>query len=688
MKISLEWISDYVDLPADLTAAQIAHDLTLKTVEVEDVIHLSETEHPDYVFEIDNKSLTNRPDLWGHHGIARELAAIYDLPLRPLPAAPLPGAVEGLVGTVDPALCQRMAAVEIVVPNADIPAPAWMRARLASIGELSVNLLVDVSNYVMFTTGQPTHVYDADTLALPLAVRANGDSAPVELLSGRAELQPDTPVIADENGPVGAAGIMGGAASAVNSASRRFVIEAATFRPQRIRRSSQRLGIRSEASARFEKGLDTQRVDDALSFMLHLLGDTAPTAQAFGFQDVEIEPTAAAVIDVEADFLAARIGTRLPDDEIDRTLRNLGFAVSTEDSRLHITAPTWRSTGDISLPHDIVEEVARIHGYDNLPVAPLTVALNGVRSLNQRGLDRRLREQLATRCAMQEVVTYPWVSDTMLVATGWDKTTLVHFDGAPAPDRDTLRPSLIPNLLEAIVANLRFSPTFSIFESGTVFPGGKPEPYLGDFEDLPPQGKGLAGALVGSDGVQLFRQAKGVVEALHRYGHLVDLGFRAGADAAWADRLASLTITANGSPVGVLALLSKKTRRLAGIAAEQVALFELQLDNLTARTSRENRYVKVSELPDSDFDLSIVVADEVVWKTVAEAVRSAHPLIHDVMYVAEFRGAWVEQGHRSLTLRARLRPQDETLTAETIASARSAVIAALTTQVSARLRDE
>ncbi len=689
MKISLEWISDYVGLPAGLTAEQIAHDLTLKTVEVEDVVKTPTAHSIDYILEIDNKSLTNRPDLWGHYGIARELAAIYNVPLRPLPNAPLPGPVDGLVADIDPALCQRMAAIDLAVPHLPANTPDWMRERLERIGETTVGLLVDVSNYVMFTTGQPTHVYDADAITLPLSARTNGTASRTELLSGPADLTPATPVIADENGVVGVAGIMGGAGSAVTPASRRFLIEAATFRPRPIRRASQLLGIRSEASARFEKGLDTQRVDQALGLFLELITTIAPAAQPLGTQDIGLEATTAATVDVTPDFLAARIGTRLPDDEVRNTLSRLGFTVTPEAGHLRVTAPTWRSTGDISLPHDIVEEVARIHGYDNLPVAPLTVSLKSSRSLHQHGVERRLREQLAARCGMQEVVTYPWSSDGMLTATGWDKTKLVQFDGAPAPDHDTLRPSLVPNLLDAVVSNLRYSSSFNIFEVGTVFPGGKPVPYMGEFEDIPPQGKRVAGALIGTDGVLLFRQAKGILETLSRHAQLVDIGFdqSVSVDAAWADRAASLTVTAGGAPVGTLALLSKKAHRLAEIPAVQVACFELDADLLTAHASRENRYARISELPDADFDLSIVIADETPWITVAGLARGAHRLVHDVEYIAEFRGSWVEQGHRSLTLRVRLRPQEETLTAESITVARSAVMHALADQAGARLRE-
>ena len=642
----------------------------------------------DTVLEIDNKSLTNRPDLWGHHGIARELATIYGLPLRPLPAAQRPDAVEGLVGAVDPALCRRMAVLTFTLPGPGGVAPLWMRSRLARVGEASVDLCVDIGNYVMFTVGQPTHVYDRDRVTLPLSVRAHDTPVRLELLSGQVvDVPAGVPVIDDATAPAGLAGVMGGAASAIRSGSRRFALEAACFRAQPVRAASQRLGLRTEASARFEKGLDTQRVDLGLDLFVHLLTQAVPDATADGVQDVDVDPTQPVDIDVELDYLTTRIGTRLETAEIHRTLRSLGFAVVDKETGLRVSVPTWRATGDVSGPHDIVEEVARIHGYDQLPVAPLTVALRPVRALAARPVERVVREQLAVRGGMREVVTYPWVADAMLAAVGLDKQTTVRFEGAPAPDRDSLRPSLIPNLLEAVVANLRWYPAFDLFEVGTVFPPGPPVPYRGQFEAMPPQTLMLALALVGGEGEVLFRRAKGLLEMLRRHANLTDLDITAGPTAAWADASARAAVLAQGAVIGTVGLLTSRAKRLAGIAADQVACVELDLAGLTVRPSRDNQFRPLADLPEADFDLSVVVADDARWNTIADAASHAHPLVHRVGFVDEFRGSWVPEGHRSLTLRVTLRPTDTTLDTATIAAARAAVLQALTEATGAYLRE-
>ncbi|MFC7615081.1 phenylalanine--tRNA ligase beta subunit-related protein [Actinokineospora soli] len=381
MKVSLEWLSDYVELPADATPARLAHDLTLKTVEVEGYTEVD----GDVVLEIDNKSLTNRPDLWGHYGIAREFAVIYDRPLAELPAAPRVPRGERIVGRLDPALCGRYSATRFTV-DGSLPTPAVVRDRLTRIGELTVNLCVDLSNYVMFAVGQPTHVYDEDRVRLPLSAGFADGPGGLDLLTGRAvDVVAGMPVVRDADGVVAAAGVMGGASSAITAASRRFVLEAASFRAGPVRKSVQRTGVRTEASARYEKELDTQRVDAAVGLFLHLLTTAAPDAELVAAQDVVVRPTVRERIEVGLPFIERRIGTRLPDKEVLGILGALGFECGIADGVLRAVAPTWRSTGDVSLPHDVVEEIARVHGYDRLPaVRPRSRSTRCARSTASR----------------------------------------------------------------------------------------------------------------------------------------------------------------------------------------------------------------------------------------------------------------------------------------------------------------
>ncbi|WP_435613359.1 phenylalanine--tRNA ligase subunit beta [Streptomyces sp. bgisy159] len=682
MKVSLEWLSDFVDLPADRSPAQLAHDLTLKTVEVENVVEVE----GDVVLEIDNKSLTNRPDLWGHYGIAREFAVIYGLPLRTLPAAARPGAVDGLIGTLDPALCRRFTTVEFTVDQV-AGTPRYVQDRLRRIGESTNGLLVDLSNYVMFTVGQPTHVYDRDRLAPPLSVGCAEAGTALELLNGhKAQLTEATPVVRDDATPVAVAGVMGSEATAVDAAGRRFLLEAATFLPGPVRAATQRLGLRTEASARYEKGLDTQRVDQAVDLFLHLLREVVPGAGITGMQDVTVEPTERARVQLTREFLDSRIGEALETSELHRMLTALGFDAEIDDTTLRVTAPTWRSTGDITLAHDVLEEVARIHGYDRLPRTRTSVTLHPVRSLNRAPVDRVIREVLAHRSGLQEVITYPWPPEQLMAAVGFPVDRLVRFEGGPAPDRGALRPSLVPGLLEAVATNLRHTPEFGVFEIGTVFAAGPLQPYQGRYEPLPRMGKALVLALVGEDGPVLFRRAKGVLELIVRHAHLDRVGWARGGDAAWADGTARLAVRSDETPVGTLALLPPRIRRAAGIDGVQVACLELDLGPLHRHASRHNTFRSIPELPDADFDLSVVVADEVAWERIEKSVREVDEAISAVSYIGEFRDGWVPEGHRSLTLRVTLRSRTTTLTSESIGTVRADVVEALHREFGARLR--
>lgn len=598
MKISRDWLADYVPLPG-CPPEQLAHELTLKTVEVEGY----ELVDGDVVFEIDNKSLTNRPDLWGHYGIARELSVLYGLPLAALPTPSRPPRATDLISSLDPERHQRILALQCTV-DSSIPTPAFIRHRLRRIGEPSLNLCTDLSAYVMFAVGQPSDV------------RASNGS---------------------------------------------IVLEIPSLVPSRARRVA-----RTEASVRQEKGLDTQRADQAADLFLHLLTETDPSAVALGEEDVVLTATPRAEIEVDLAEIERRIGVRLPSDEILRILRALGCTAEITGELLQVVAPSWRSTGDLSLPVDIIEELARIHGFDALPAPRPVVQLAPPSRLP---LSRQVREVLAARGGATEVLTYPWSADHLVSACGLDATLAI--DHPPAPDRARLRPSLVPNLLEAAAANLRYYDEFSLFEVGTVFAAGE---------------RTSAGILLtGPDGAALFRRAKGLAELIRRYCHLTALDLSGTPDLAWTDQSARLACHADGRPVGALALVRPSVLRAAGIDRGAIACVELDLDALRTHPSRENRYTPVGDLPESDFDLSVLAADTVPWSLVADTTTHAHDLIQRVAYVGEYRGSGIPADHRSLTLRVTLRPRSTTLTADEIATARSEVLAALE-RAGARLR--
>ena len=680
MKLSLEWLRDYVDLPADLPVATLMHDLTMTTVEVESATAVDE----DTVFEIDNKSLTNRPDLWGHYGIARELAAIYKVPLKPLPALQrdLPAAPAPLVDRLDPQ-CHRFTATTFAGARAT-ESPAWIRRRLARLGQNSFNLWVDLTNYVMLDTGQPLHAYDAEKLALPLGTRVARKGEQTSLLNGEAyEFAEDTLAIVDARGIVGVAGVMGGLDSAVTASTTAIVLECANFDALTIRRASRHLNLRTDASARFEKAIDTQRIDAALARFFALVKQLQPEARITGFQDVSPRPTERQRITTRLDYLEGRLGASLTRDEVAAGLQSLGFEVTESAGTIDVVTPTWRSTGDVSGPHDLLEEIARLKGYDNFAFVPAEVQLVKTAIDAHAQFDRRLRDLLTLSGGMYEVVTYPWVKREFLDAAGVKSVDGIAIEAsgppklhvAPAPDQDTLRPSLVPNLLEAVAQNLGFFDSFRIFEIGRVFPGGT---AAGDHPDeqLPAQRRHLAGALAGPDAAALFREAQGLLELLPRVTHGAPLTMQPAAGPAWADATARIALAGPNGPAGTLAVVTKRARRLAGIKRGELVLFELDLDALEALPSRTNRFDPIANYPQADVDISLLFTVATSWSEIHEKAGVGSP-VRDVLFVDDYRGKGIPEGFKSMTLRLRIGEPGRTLTSEEINAARDKAKAAL-----------
>lgn len=665
MKLSLEWLRDYVDLPAGLPVATLMHDLTMTTVEVESATEVDE----DTVFEIDNKSLTNRPDLWGHYGIARELAAIYKRPLKPLvgplssllPARP---PIAPLVGATDPE-CRRFTATAFSNVRA-AESPAWLRTRLARVGQNSINLWVDLTNYVMLDTGQPLHAYDAKTLTLPLGTRMSRKGERTRLLNGdEHELGDGILMIVDGRTIVGIAGVMGGHDSSVAAATTEIVLECANFDPLTIRRASRRLNLRTDASARFEKGIDTPRIDLAVARFVALVREIQPDAAVDAVADVCNTPTEPGRITTSLDYLESRLGAALQQDDVVRGLEALGFDVEMRGRGIDATVPTWRATGDVSGPHDLLEEIARLKGYDTFEFVPAEVQLVKKTVDARAQFERRLRDLLTLTGGMYEVVTYPWAKREFLDAAGVDASRAPKLHVAPAPDQDTVRPSLIPNLLEAAAQNLGFFDTFRIFELGRVFPGGTTP---GDHHDeqLPAQPRHLAGALAGPDAAALFREAQGLLELLPRVTHSAPMALKAAGGPPWADATARIALTGHDGPVGTLAVVTKRARRMAGIKRGELVMFELDLDALAPLPSRTNRFDAIANYPQAEVDISLLFDAAAPWESIAAGAVSAGDEVREVVFVDDYRGKGVPEGRKSITLRLRIGVPGRTLRSEEI----------------------
>ena len=811
MKVSLNWIRDYVQLPADADLKKLAYDLTMSTVEVEDTIELAKQfdhmvvgvintieQHPnadklrvcmtdiggrvesivcggsnlregmkvavalpgsvcrwhgegepveikksklrgvdsygmicgaveigladlfptkeeahildlsdfdapagtpladaldlnDIILEIDNKSMTNRPDLWGHYGIAREIAALYDLPMKEFPHFDRNVAnTSGFHVTVEDAeRCPRMTGTQI--ENVCVkPAPYWMQVRIWKTGMRPINALVDITNYVMLATGQPSHAYDSDHIAGHIIVRRAKAGETLTLLNGKElPLSTDDLTIADDAGIVGLAGVMGGAKDSILPTTSKVILEIANFQAAGIRRTALRYDNRTEASARYEKAIDPERCDQALDLSMQLFSDLYPEMKVTGLVDEYPQHLKQAEIDVPLSWLERRLGKRLPPEEIRHKMELLGYGIAFSGDNMHVVVPTWRSTGDVSIQADIMEEVARMYGYENFEAEPITTTFDGAINQLDKDLERRIKEYLAIRCGMQEIFTYPWMEESYVNAVLQSTEGILSLSTPPSPAERFVRSSLLPNLCKAVVKNERYFDEFSIFETAQVF---RDENYTSPYdprEKLPSQRKNVAGAFASTDKdiTALFRKAKGVVEMMARYVHMETLTFRQTEKPVWADNVVWLNICRGEEKVGDLALLSKKVSMACGIKNLNVMLFQLDQDSLVPLKSRTNTFTHMAEYPMTDYDISLLLDGSVQWKDVLQTVGGIKSeLLHGASFVDEYRGKQVPAGKKSLTLRLSIGSKEKTLTSSEIEEVASNVLNKIAKRFGAELR--
>lgn len=617
----------------------------------------------DFIIEIENKSLTNRPDLWSHYGIARELSAIYDRKLVELETWEKPkGLDEFPIDIENKEVCNRFMAGHYIGVDSR-KAPLWMRTSLMKVGIRPINGLVDWTNYVMMAIGNPSHAYDRNHIDGTIKVRLANEGEDLVLLDGtELKLNKNDIVIADDKKALGLGGCMGGAKDSISKETKETVLEIANFNPGLIRKTSQRYDIRTESSQRNEKGIDTERAGLAFAYADKLLKEIFPDAKLIAYSDINFKPTECEEVEVSHKWLEKRLGREIEFKEVEKLLHPLGFVTNSRDTKegkvFRVKAPTWRSTGDISLADDILEEVARMIGYENFQLLPPKVILN--KAINQKdvNLERNIVEYLAFSLGFYEIKTYPWVKDEYISASGDQLEEMLKLAQPPAPDQAYLRKSLVPGILEAVVDNSRFFDDFRIFEISQVYKKGSMCPSE-EREILPLQKKQLAGAIVGKEADYLFYEVKGLLENMARSVQTDDLYFDHSDMPKWADRKAWLNICYRGEKIGSMGLVSNKVKHSIDLKYLNACLFTLDISKLKAHDSRTNQYEALPMYPHVEQDLSIIVDKKLEWKEIEKSVKA---MAISVEFIDEYHGDQIPVGKKSITMRVELASDEGTLT--------------------------
>lgn len=642
----------------------------------------------DFILDIDNKSLTNRPDLWGHYGIARELAAIYGTSMKDLPQGPaLPTDLPAYrVDIADEADCPRYLAA-VIQDVANEPSPYELKKYLHLIGHSSHGLLVDISNFVMYGLGQPNHTYDRQQVGDTISVRRAQEGENLLLLEDISlKLDPEDIVIASDQHAIGLAGIKGGLHDSILPETHEIVLEIANFDPHRIRKTDKKYAVHTEAAARFEKGLSVESIDPAFDYFLYLLHRYQPQAKVVAFTDQGSKRQAPLEITCQLAHLQDRLGKELTAEEMARLLAPLGFqVVPGKPEEITWRVPYWRATGDVEGEADLVEEIARMIGYENFPFVAPAIHLDRAVQSNLYTLDQKLRTFLAANCGLQEVYTYPWVEESYQRLCGYPDAASIEIFDAPSPEEKYLQQSLLPGLLAVAKRNEGYAAEFSLFNSAMCFKKRAQAVKNAGGESLPEQKQKLGVLCFGQDPHQLFRKVKGIWEALIRTFDFVPFALEQVDKPQWSDPQAWANIVApSGSRVGDLGLVSAYVLEKAGFKRGYIALLEFSLDCLHAAQSESLRYHAIPEFPLVEMDFTVLCPEGVRWQDISRYIAKR---VVSVEFVGEYRGKQVPEGKKSITFRVNIGKSDGTLSREEIDQQRNSLLNTLKHTVGAEIRD-
>ena len=427
----------------------------------------------DIVFEVDNKSLTNRPDLWGHYGIAREFAALAGRSLKPLDTVDL-HAYDNLPKVdmkIEDPLCQRYSCLQVENIHTNV-SPVNMRIRLYYCGMRAINFLADLTNYLMLEMGQPMHAFDSRKVE-KIRIKRFPEPFTFQTLDGvERNIDENTLMICNDNTPVAIAGIMGGLDSEIVEDTTTLTLESATFDAASVRKSTVRLAHRTDASMRYEKCLDPEMTVPAIARFVKLLTDIDKTARVVSsLTDDYAYHYPPVTLEFDKAYLDRYTGIDIPNDTVVKTLQSLGFGVKADGDRFSVDVPSYRATKDVTIKADLVEEITRIYGYDNFDVHTAQAPLYPVRMSEEKTVEDKIKDILVKRFSLYELHSYVWAYYDDYKALGIEVEDNIKLINATNPNIETIRKSIVPTQLCQVRTNTAFAPDFGVFEIGRTVDG-------------------------------------------------------------------------------------------------------------------------------------------------------------------------------------------------------------------------
>jgi len=665
MIFSYNWLKDYIKgrVPEP---KKLAETLTMHSFEVGEV----KKTRGDFVLDID--VLPNRAmDCFSHLGIAREISAIADLKFR----EPFSEIREDKklktkdfisVEVRDKNACPRYTARVLTDVKVGI-SPKWLQERLRICGLRPINNIVDIANYVMLETGQPLHAFDGEKLeGRKIIVRfAKNRERIVTLDEQKFDLEPSILVIADAKRPVAIAGIKGGKMPEIDKKTKVIVLESANFDPLVIRQGSKKLNLKTDASLRFEHGLDPNLTEFAIDRTAQLIQKIAKGQPAQGLVDIYPKKVYPKKIKLSLDYLESLLGIKIPHQTIKNILQRLGFRmIDFRNRSLVVEVPTRRL--DISLPEDIIEEVGRIYGYEKIPaVFPTAVLIPPKR--NDEMFWENITKNILKEVGFTEAYNYSFIGEKEAQIFKYQNRDLIELENPVSVEQKYLRPSLLPNLLKNLEKNFRNFPEIKIFELGKVFKAPESEKKV------------LTGIMIG----EVFYQAKGIIDLLLNKLGISNIWYdeyRTKAEEkeiSWWHPKKSAEIKINHERIGFLGEISP--RILNGLQIKpKVIYFDIFFEKLAKLTSEEHEYRPISKFPAAVRDMAVLVPRLVRVEEVLNKIEMAGgKLIRDVDLFDMYEGEELPEGKKNLAFHIIYQAEDRTLKSKEVDETHQKIIKTL-----------
>ena len=605
----------------------------------------------DYILEMEVTS--NRPDAMSMIGLAREAAAVmgvkFHLKEPKIKLGKIDEEIDLAVEVRDGKTCPRYQTV--VMTGFQVkPSPLWLQLRLITIGFKPINNLVDITNYIAFEYGQPMHVFDYDKISgKKIIVRRAKAGEMIKTLDDQTyKLKSNHLVIADAKKPIAIGGVMGGFDSAATDQTKTLVFECANFDPVAVRKTSRELNLYSDSSSRYEKGLHPENVPLAMARAIELAKDLAGAKVASRITDIyEDKKYKPAVIKFDINELKRYLGVEITPAPVKSILESLGFGV-TGSKNLKISVPWWRAN-DILAGHDLIEEIARIYGYEKFP-EKLPEGLVPKPSFDKKLYWERRAKDILAGLGFTEVYNYSFVSKNLLEKTGFSADKALPIFNELNEDTKYMRTSLLPQLLENTSANLNNFSDFQIFELSNT--------YKSREKDLPEEISTLSGVVVSKDEGPFF-QAKGAIKVFLEKMGVIKYRFSVPdfQSLLW-DNKKYLDVYQEDNFLGQVGILNKKISAKFGID-RPITLFDFSFEKIAQSASTVKTYVPIPEFPGIIRDISVIVNQTLMFKDLVSVIK--HELIQSVSHKDTFEGQTVGEGKKSVLLSIEFRSNERTL---------------------------